>query len=67
MFPPMVARFLTWTEPSLAAAEKGSRYQFLRMGYFCLDPDSTDELLVFNRTTTLRDTWARIEKAQAYG
>jgi glutaminyl-tRNA synthetase len=54
-------------EPNLAGAEPGSRYQFLRMGYFCLDPDSTDELLVFNRTTTLRDTWARIEKAQTGG
>jgi glutaminyl-tRNA synthetase len=52
-------------EPGLAGAEPGSRYQFLRMGYFCLDPDTTPELLVFNRTVTLRDTWARIEKAQA--
>jgi glutaminyl-tRNA synthetase len=52
-------------EPGLAGAEPGSRYQFLRMGYFCLDPDTTPELLVFNRTATLRDTWARIEKAQA--
>ena len=51
-------------EPSLADAEPGSRFQFLRLGYFCVDPDSTDELLVFNRTTTLRDTWARIERAQ---
>jgi glutaminyl-tRNA synthetase len=51
-------------EPSLADAEPGSRFQFLRLGYFCMDPDSTDELLVFNRTTTLRDTWARIERAQ---
>ena len=51
-------------EPSLGAAEPGSRYQFLRMGYFCVDPDSTRDQLVFNRTLTLRDTWAKIEKAQ---
>ncbi len=51
-------------EPSLANAKPGSRFQFLRLGYYCLDPDSTGELLVFNRTVTLRDTWARIEKAQ---
>ena len=51
-------------EPGLAAAEPGSHYQFLRLGYFCVDPDTSDELLVFNRTTTLRDTWARIERAQ---
>ncbi len=54
-------------EPGLAGAEPGTHYQFLRLGYFCVDPDSTGELLVFNRTTTLRDTWARIEKAQAGG
>jgi glutaminyl-tRNA synthetase len=51
-------------EPSLGAAEPGSRYQFLRMGYFCVDPDSTRDQIVFNRTLTLRDTWAKIEKAQ---
>jgi glutaminyl-tRNA synthetase len=51
-------------EPNLAGAEPGTRYQFLRMGYFCVDPDSTDERPVFNRTVTLRDTWARIEKAR---
>jgi len=51
-------------EPSLAEALPGSRCQFLRLGYFCLDPDASDDLLVFNRTTTLRDTWARIEGAQ---
>lgn len=48
-------------EPSVAGAAPGSRYQFERQGYFCLDPvDSTDEALVFNRTVTLRDTWAKI-------
>ncbi|RLC71966.1 MAG: glutamine--tRNA ligase [Chloroflexi bacterium] len=51
-------------EPSLAGAAPGSRYQFERQGYFCVDSDSTDEKLVFNRTVALRDTWAKIEKAQ---
>ena len=52
-------------EPSLAGAAPGSRYQFERVGYFCVDAvDSTDESLVFNRTVTLRDTWAKILKAQ---
>ena len=55
-------------EPSLSGAAPGSRYQFERLGYFCVDPDSTPEKLVFNRTVTLRDTWAKIEKAlQAKG
>ena len=49
-------------EPSLATAAPGSRYQFERLGYFCVDPDSTPQNLVFNRTVTLRDTWAKIEK-----
>jgi len=48
-------------EPSLAKAEPGSRYQFERLGYFCVDPvDSSGGKLVFNRTVTLRDTWAKI-------
>jgi glutaminyl-tRNA synthetase len=51
-------------EPSLKAAKTGNRYQFLRLGYFCVDPDSTDKKLVFNRTVPLHDTWAKIEKAQ---
>jgi glutaminyl-tRNA synthetase len=50
-------------EPSLAGAKPGSRYQFERQGYFCVDPDSRDAALVFNRTIALRDTWAKIEKA----
>jgi len=49
-------------EPSLAGAAPGSIYQFERQGYFCVDPDSTDGKLVFNRTVSLRDTWAKIEK-----
>lgn len=51
-------------EPDLRAAKDGNRYQFLRLGYFCVDPDSTDKKLVFNRTVSLHDTWAKIEKAQ---
>jgi len=52
-------------EPSLANARPGSRYQFLRLGYYCVDTkDSADGKPVFNRTATLRDTWAKIEKAQ---
>jgi glutaminyl-tRNA synthetase len=54
-----------YVEPSLAGAAPGSRYQFERLGYFCVDSvDSSDKALVFNRTVTLRDTWARIQKAQ---
>ena len=51
-------------EPSLRAAAPGARYQFERLGYFCVDLDSTPEKLVFNRTAALRDTWAKIEKRQ---
>ena len=51
-------------EPSLAGATPGSRYQFLRQGYFAVDPDSTPEKLVCNRTVSLRDSWAKIQKAQ---
>jgi len=49
-------------EPSLAGATPGSRYQFERQGYFCIDPDSSAGKIVFNRTVPLRDTWAKIEK-----
>jgi len=51
-------------EPSLADAAPGSRYQFLRDGYFCVDPDSRPGALVFNRTVSLRDTWAKIQQKQ---
>ena len=51
-------------EPSLKEAKAGDTYQFERLGYFCMDPDSTDAKPVFNRTVTLRDTWAKIEKKQ---
>ena len=51
-------------EPSLANAAAGSRYQFERLGYFCVDPDSSPGKTVFNRTVALKDTWAKIEKGQ---
>jgi glutaminyl-tRNA synthetase len=51
-------------EPSLAGALPGSRYQFERLGYFCVDADSSLKKLVFNRTVSLRDTWVRIQKQQ---
>ncbi|MBO8168568.1 MAG: glutamine--tRNA ligase/YqeY domain fusion protein [Thermoanaerobacteraceae bacterium] len=51
-------------EPSLASAEPGNRYQFLRKGYFCVDPDTTGDRLVFNRIVSLKDTWAKIQKKQ---
>jgi len=50
-----------WVEPSLAGAAPGSRCQFERLGYFCVDADSTAGKLVFNRTVTLKDAWAKIE------
>ena len=51
-------------EPSLGQAKPLTRYQFERMGYFCADKDSTKEKLVFNRTTTLKDPWAKIQKVR---
>jgi glutaminyl-tRNA synthetase len=52
-------------EPGLAKASPGDRFQFERLGYFCVDAkDSKTDALVFNRTVTLRDTWAKILKAQ---
>ncbi len=51
-----------WTELSLKQATIGSRFQFERQGYFCLDPDSNDQKLVFNRTVPLRDSWAKVQK-----
>jgi glutaminyl-tRNA synthetase len=56
-----------YVEPSVIGAEAGTRYQFERLGYFCVDRDSTPELLCFNRTATLRDSWAKIEKAMKTG
>jgi len=54
-------------EPSLANAQPGDRFQFERMGYFCVDTDSRPGALVFNRTVTLRDSWAKIEKGLKKG
>ena len=51
-------------EPSLANASTGARYQFERLGYFCVDSDSKAGQLVFNRTVALKDTWAKVEKKQ---
>ena len=50
------------SEPSLASAKPGDRYQFERLGYFCADKSSTAERLVFNRTVELRDAWAKLQK-----
>ena len=53
-----------FVESTVKGAEPGRRYQFERLGYFCVDPDSTPEKPVFNRTITLRDTWARMQKRE---
>jgi len=53
-----------WLEPSVAEAKPGDRFQFERLGYFCVDPDSKPGALVFNRTVSLVDTWAKIEKSE---
>jgi glutaminyl-tRNA synthetase len=54
-------------EPDQASPATGERYQFLRTGYFCADPDSQPGKPVFNRTVTLKDTWAKVEKGQKKG
>jgi len=54
-------------EPSVVGAAPGTRYQFERQGYFCVDKDSVDGKLVFNRTVGMRDSWAKIAKAQETG
>ena len=51
-------------EPSLRQTIPGARYQFERLGYFCADPDSASDTLIFNRTVSLKDAWAKIEKTQ---
>ena len=51
-------------EPSLKSAKPLGRYQFERLGYFCVDPDSSEETLVFNRTVMLRDPWAKIQRGK---
>jgi glutaminyl-tRNA synthetase len=50
-------------EPEVAKAKPGDRYQFERLGYFSTDPDSRPGALVFNRTVTLRDAWAKIVRS----
>jgi len=62
MNPNSLERISGFVEPSLKGAAPGSRFQFERLGYFCVDPDSTPEKPVFNRTVSLVDTWAKIEK-----
>jgi len=52
-------------EPSLKGAAPGSRFQFERLGYFCVDPDSRPDMPIFNRTVSLKDAWARIEKGSS--
>jgi len=54
-------------EPSLADAQPGCRCQFERLGYFCVDPDSRRGRLVFNRTVSLKDAWARVQKSRQEG
>ena len=54
-------------EPCLKGAKSGDSFQFERMGYFCVDQDSTEDAPVINRTCTLRDTWAKIQKKDGGG
>lgn len=54
-------------EPGLGSAQPGARFQFERQGYYCVDPDSAPGALVFNRTVSLKDAWAKIEKTQQAG
>jgi glutaminyl-tRNA synthetase len=56
-----------WVEPSLATAAPGSQFQFERLGYFCVDPDAAPGRLVFNRTVTLRDAWAKVQQSENKG
>ena len=49
-------------EPALAQVNAGDKFQFTRLGYFCVDPDSTAGKPVFNRTVTLKDAWAKEQK-----
>lgn len=55
----MISAFV---EPSLLSAKEGDQFQFQRMGYFCVDKDSTNDKLVFNKTVGLRDTWAKVQE-----
>ena len=60
--PNSLVKVVGWLEPSLKDAPVGKTYQFERVGYFCPDRDSSADHLVFNRTVTLKDTWAKINK-----
>ncbi|MBN8640928.1 MAG: glutamine--tRNA ligase/YqeY domain fusion protein [Flavobacteriales bacterium] len=53
-----------YLEPSLASAKDGEQFQFQRLGYYCVDKDSTNEKLVFNKTVGLKDTWAKVESKE---
>ena len=53
-----------YLEPSMKEAKAGERFQFQRLGYFCVDPDTTADKLVFNKTVGLRDTWAKLESKE---
>jgi glutaminyl-tRNA synthetase len=53
-----------FVEPALKNAKPLARYQFERLGYFCVDPDTNNGVLTFNRTVSLRDEWAKIQKSQ---
>lgn len=53
-----------YLEPSLVSAKKGERFQFQRLGYYCVDKDSSSEKLIFNKTVGLRDTWAKVESKE---
>ena len=53
-----------YVEPSVSSSKPGMRYQFERMGYFCVDPDTSPDKIVFNRTMTLRDSWKKIQQGQ---
>ena len=60
--PESLVKTEAYLEPSLGDAQIGDKFQFERVGYFCVDKDSTKEKLVFNRTVTLKDSWAKIAK-----
>jgi glutaminyl-tRNA synthetase len=56
-----------WVEPGLGSTAPGDRFQFERLGYFATDPDTRPGKLVFNRTVTLRDEWAKLQKSGKTG
>jgi glutaminyl-tRNA synthetase len=61
--PDSLTTITAMAEPAMKNLEVGETVQFQRLGYFCVDPDTTSEHMVFNRTVTLRDTWAKVENA----